>query len=276
MQSKIADDLQLQYHPIATLWTDIKPENALQFKENTWGCIISLFTKAAKGRTVVFDRNSFGCFGGGVGLGFGNPYAYFPGGIECLCHLLSKGNGELENGKEPTENKHGVVREDFIENLLNADELRNKLDVMKKVVDQKMAIDIPYQYVKQLPIIDIPYQYVVFKPLQDLDVKDDVPVNIIFLINADQFSALAALVNNGKKGPGNLSIPLAAGCQTLGIFSYLETDSETPRATIGLTDISAQKYIKQQLGKELLSVAVPFKMFKEMEANVEEGVTHGE
>ncbi|MBW1995430.1 MAG: DUF169 domain-containing protein, partial [Deltaproteobacteria bacterium] len=44
--------------------------------------------------------------------------------------------------------------------------------------------------------------------------------------------------------------------------------SENPRAVVGLTDISARKYISRQLDRDLLSFAVPWKMFQEMEENV--------
>jgi hypothetical protein len=42
--------------------------------------------------------------------------------------------------------------------------------------------------------------------------------------------------------------------------------AERPKAVIGLTDITARKY----LDKNVLSFSVPFKRFVEMEANVEE------
>lgn len=44
---------------------------------------------AAKGKTGVFDRNTFGCQGGGVGLGFGNQYENFMGGIDGFCHTFT-------------------------------------------------------------------------------------------------------------------------------------------------------------------------------------------
>lgn len=42
--------------------------------------------------------------------------------------------------------------------------------------------------------------------------------------------------------------------------------SERPNAVIGLTDITARKY----LDKNVLSFSVPFKRFLEMEANVDQ------
>lgn len=42
-------------------------------------------------------------------------------------------------------------------------------------------------------------------------------------------------------------------------------DAENPRAIIGLVDISARKRVE----KDILSFTVPYKMFLEMESNVE-------
>ena len=81
MESNIASALNLKFNPVAIIWSDEKPKGALQFKQRKWGCIMSLFAQAAKGRIAVFDRKTFGCWGGGVGLGFGNQYVNVPGGI---------------------------------------------------------------------------------------------------------------------------------------------------------------------------------------------------
>ena len=54
----------------------------MQFSEGRWGCVMWLLVHAARGKPAVADRKTFGCFGGGVGLGFGNQYKNFPGGEE--------------------------------------------------------------------------------------------------------------------------------------------------------------------------------------------------
>lgn len=91
MESKIAEAISLKYNPVAVIWTDKKPENTLQFKKGGQGCVMSMLASAAKGRTAVFDRETFGCPGGGVGLGFGNQYLNFPGGIDCFYGFLFAG-----------------------------------------------------------------------------------------------------------------------------------------------------------------------------------------
>lgn len=69
MESRIARELRLKYQPVAVIFTNDRPEGALQFAEGKWGCVAAMHTAAAKGRTVVFDRRTCGCPGGGIGLG---------------------------------------------------------------------------------------------------------------------------------------------------------------------------------------------------------------
>jgi len=103
MESIIAKAIHLSHHPVALLWSERKPEGAMQFQEKKWGCIMWLVASAARGKTAVCDVKTFGCFGGGVGMGFGNQYKNFPGGEEGFYHFLSSGNASREGGMEIAE-----------------------------------------------------------------------------------------------------------------------------------------------------------------------------
>lgn len=50
MDSKIAKAIKLKNQPIAVYRTDIKEDNALQFKEGVWGCVIAMLNVKAKQR----------------------------------------------------------------------------------------------------------------------------------------------------------------------------------------------------------------------------------
>src|SRR5512133_1817994 len=104
MESTLTAALKLTYSPVAILFSDEKPEGAMQFEKGRWGCVMAAFGAAAeKGRTCAFDRETYGCQGGGVGLGFGNVYHTFLGGINGFYGFLSSGNMDTESGRAACE-----------------------------------------------------------------------------------------------------------------------------------------------------------------------------
>lgn len=241
MQSKIAKAIEMKYVPVGILLTNEKPEGSFQFKEGRWGCVAAMMNAAARGKTVVFDRKTYGCIGGGTGLGFGNTYTQFPGGIE---YFLSTGNKEFcnsEMGKNIVRNmpalEHG---EGYLKNP----------ELAKKFIDS-------------LPMTDVPTEYIVFKPLENF-AEGETPKVVVFLVNPDQLSALVVLANYERDHNLNVIAPFGAGCHTTCIIPYNEEQADKPRAVIGMFDISARKCVD----KDILSFAVPYKMFVEMEGNV--------
>ena len=256
MESKIAQALNLKYYPVAVLWTDEKPAKAKSFKEGKWGCVLWMFAAAAKGNTAAFDKSTYGCWGGGVGLGFGNQYLNFPGGIECFYSFLSSGNDNWEKGRDIAEKLESVVSEDFLGEFRHGEGYIQSPELVKQFVDT-------------MPIMEVPQKYVVFKPLPDVEPGMEQPEVVVFLADPDQLSALVVLANYAREGNENVIIPFAAGCQQIGIFAYREARSDTPRAVIGLTDLSARKNLKKQIDRNMFSFAVPWRMFREMEDNVE-------
>ncbi len=241
MDSKIADVIGIRYAPVAVIFTDVKPEPALQFKEGARGCVVSMLNAAAKGKTAVFDRKTFGCPGGGTGLGFGNTYKNFPGGIE---YFLSTGNKELAN----------------------TDAGRNILKNMPALEHGERYVKSPgiaRKFADSLPFVDVPTKYIVFKPLQSLS-EGETPRVIIFLANPDQLSALVILAHYSSETNDNVIAPFGAGCHSVCLLAYREAEAEKPRAIIGLTDISARTHV----GRDILSFTVPYKMFLQMESDV--------
>ncbi len=242
MQSKIAKAIEMKYTPVVLLLTDEKPEGALQFKENLWGCVAAMLNGAARGKTAVFDRKTFGCGGGAVGLGFGNYDGRIPGGIE---YFLSTGNQEFCS----TEMGKNIVR---------------NMPALEHGEGYKKTPELARKFVESLPIRDIPEKYVVLKPLDKVTDNEE-PKSVIFLVNVDQLSALNVLANYARETNDNVVMQFGAGCHQIGIIPLREGESDQPRAVVGLTDISVRKSFE----KDMLSFTVPYKMFLEMESNVE-------
>jgi len=242
MESKIAKAIQMKYSPVAVIFTNEKPEGALEFKEGSRGCVSALLNSAAKGKTAVFSRKTFGCPGGGAGLGFGNTYINFPGGIE---YFLSTGNKEFcrsEAGKNIVKNMP------FLE---HGEGFQKDPETAKKFIDA-------------LPLVDIPFEYVVYKPLEK-SADGEAPEVVVLLVNPDQLSALTVLANYSRGTIDNVIVRFGAGCQQTGIFAYRECLSDNPKAIIGLTDISVRKLF----AGDILSFTMPYRMFQEMENDVE-------
>ena len=246
MKSKIAEATEMKYSPVALLWSDEKPEGALEFVEGRWGCVMALVASAAKGRPAVAGCKSVGCGGGTIGLGFSQDFDHIPGGIE---NYLSTGNPKLcetEEGRKIAEQNPDMA---FGERYIKTPELARK-------------------FVESLPTLLVSTTYVVFKPIEM--VGEDVEIKaVIFLVDPDQLSALVVLANYGRETGDNVIMPMGAGCHQIGILVYKEAESAQPKAVVGLTDLSARKITDKAVGRDILSFAVPYKMFQEMENNVE-------
>ncbi|HWR14376.1 MAG TPA: DUF169 domain-containing protein [Terriglobales bacterium] len=258
MQSRIAAAIGLSNNPVALTWSSQAPDSALHFRTGSWGCVVSLIAAvAAKGSVAAFSRQTYGCWGGGVGLGFGNQYEVFPGGVEGFCRFLSDGNSKTELGRAIGTKLQSGGGASLADDFLNGERYVKDPSCVEKFLDS-------------MPMRDLGEKFVVFKPLSQVDPAADVVKNITFFVEPDALSALVVLANYKKPNIENVGMPWAAGCQVIGIYSYQELDRENPRALVGLTDISARKSVRRTLGKHVMSFTAPWKMFLEMESNVDD------
>ncbi len=264
MISKIANAIGLKTNPVALAWADTLPEPAISFKPGRWGCVMAVFaTVASKGRIGAFSHETYGCWGGGVGLGFGNCYKTFPGGIAGFCGFLADGNKGSEEGRAIGAQMAAWGGERMADDFLEGERYLKTPQVTER-------------FLEYVPMRDIPAKYVVIRPLSLTDPERDDIKSVTFFVDPDQLSALVILANYADPQRENVSVPWAAGCQIIGIFGYRELEREHPRALIGMTDISARNTVRASLGTNLMSLTAPWPTFLEMESNVDSSFLHRE
>ena len=110
-----------------------------------------------------------------------------------------------------------------------------------------------------------PAPCLVFKPL-DRVTEDEAPVSVVFLVNADELSGLVTLANFDRSDGDAVQVRFGAGCAQAVLFAMTDGEAGRDRCTIGLTDPSGRLHFS----RDLLSFAIPWKRFLEMEANAEE------
>ena len=264
MKSITAEKLGLDHEPVAILWSNTKPERALQIKPHVQTCIMPFFAQVAmKGKTAVFDRESYGCPGARAGLGFGNGYfdAFSGAGVEFMSAFFVKGR---ESSKNPdvycATVQHIPEREQ--EKFLHGERLHKNMDKAKRF----MTTD--------LPITDIAETFVIFTPLSKV-IPGERLVVVVFVADPLQITGLVTLVGAIREGTDPVRVPPMAACQQIGAFVYDEAEKEHPRAVLGYTDLSARQNVGKTIPAHMFTFAVPFSLFEEMEEEAKDGVFDG-
>jgi len=207
MKSNIAKAIKLRNSPIAIMFTNEQPKEAMMFGRGKRGCVIPMFTAVAGGKTAAFNRQTTGCNGAITGLCFGNAWDKFPGGID---YFLSTGRGKgFPEG----------------ERYIKTPKLAKK-------------------WIKSFPYADIPYEFVVMKPLEKVDEKTDKPVLISFYTDANRICALTLLANYTNEGSENVLVRFSSACQSLVLLPYIFSKENPQKAVLGLFDITVRSMVE--------------------------------
>lgn len=202
MESNISKELRFKNSPVAVIFSDVLPNDAVAFDPAAMKgiCSLSALKEVMKGNSVYFSNESQGCPGMKSGLGF-TDMPNIPGGIE---YFLSCGRGE---GFPPGE------------------KLKKTPEIAKKYYDN-------------LPKNVMNAKYIVFRPIDIIGPEE--PKLIIFLANPDQLSALISLFTYESTSLDEVFSPMTSGCSSLIKLPLDESSKEKPRAVIGLIDIWAR------------------------------------
>jgi hypothetical protein len=115
------------------------------------------------------------------------------------------------------------------------------------------------------PKFRAPGKFIVFKQWDKLE-EPDRPEVVIFFARPDVLSGLFTLAGFDMADPNGVFTPFAAGCGSIIQYPYLERSTDTPRAVIGMFDVSARPFIPE----DMLSFAVPMSKFDRMIDNMNE------
>jgi len=129
----------------------------------------------------------------------------------------------------------------------------------------KKTPELVKEAMKKLPQFEAPAEFIVFKRWDMLEEPDD-PEVVVFFAEPDVLSGLFTLTNFDEVDPNGVFAPFAAGCGSIVQYPYLERDSDSPRAVLGMFDVSARPCVPEHL----LTFSVPMKKFTKMIENMEE------
>jgi uncharacterized protein (DUF169 family) len=118
---------------------------------------------------------------------------------------------------------------------------------------------------KYSPAFEAPAKYAVFKRWDKLEQSDD-PEVVIFFARPDVLSGLFTLASFDEVEQNTVIAPFGSGCSTIAQYPYLEAESPTPRAVIGMFDVSARPHVPD----DVLTFAAPMSKFIRMVDNMEE------
>ena len=132
----------------------------------------------------------------------------------------------------------------------------------------KQSPELALEFIRGLP--EAPSSCTVFAPLSRAE--EGRPEAVVFLVNADQLSALVTLANFDRAGQDGVRVLFGAGCTQCVLYPLAEQARGGDACFIGLTDPSARKCVSA----DLLAFAAPYGRFLAMEANADESFLHTE
>ena len=255
MQSKISQELGMQFPPIVMLKSNIKPENATGPK-NKGGCVMSCVAQTiAKRKTTYFGREHISCGGISVGFGWGSGFEN-EDAVDFQASFLSCGVDSAPDRKS-YEEKLNYMAKNTREMFRHGERIYTDFDTAK-------------ENIKNRPVYD-EGQYVIFKGLENLK-EGEIPESVIFTVNPIELSVLIQINSSFRLDGAYILTPQSSACQAIGCFTFRENESADPKPVLGPIDFAGRSKMKHFIPNEYLTLSMPWKLFLKLEKLSENSV----
>jgi len=252
MESVIVRNLQPEFAPVAVVWSNTIPDDALQFKKDKFGCILYLFAEAARrGKVAGGNRESITCNGGRAALGLGVDFDASDELLDRYSAVFSKGLKSASNQEAYRARMEAVPKS--WRSLYEYGERRHcNAELAKEWI------------LNGLPRYDITFEYVLFKPLSHTTPDENIRA-VIFPLNPVELAGLVTLAGSVMQGTDPVRVPQGADCNSITAFAYAEADLAAPRAVLGMLGVDGREVMRKRFRDDILTLTLPAPLFQRME-----------
>jgi hypothetical protein len=252
MESEIVQNLRPEFDPVAVVWSDTIPGDALQFKSGKFGCALYLFAEAARrGKIAGGSRDSITCNGGRAALGLGTDFDASDEQLDRYAALFSKGLKSAKNR---------AAYQAWMEAA------SKKWRALYEYGERRhCSAELAKEWILHgLPRYDIPYKYVLFKPLSRTAADENVRA-VIFPASPVELSGLVTLAGSVMPGTDPVQVPQGADCNSITAFAYAQADLAEPRAVLGMLSVDGREVMRKRFRDDTLTLTLPVPLFQRME-----------
>lgn len=252
MESGIVRNLRPEFEPVAVIWSNIIPDEALQFKKGKFGCILYLFAEAARrGKIAGGNRESITCTGGRAALGLGVGFDASDELLDRYAAVFSKGLKSASN-QEAYRARMEAAPKNW-HSLYEYGERRHcNAELAKEWI------------LNGLPRYDIPYEYVLFKRLSRTAPDENVRA-VIFPVSPVELAGLVTLAGSVMPGIDPVQVPQGGDCNSITAFAYAQADQAESRAVLGMLGVNGREVMRKRFRDDTLTLTLPAPLYQRME-----------
>ena len=257
MESTIVKNLQPEFDPVAVVWSNTIPDDAVQYKKGKFGCILYLFAEAARRSKVAGgNRETITCNGGRGALGLGVDFDASDEQLDRYTAVFSKG---LKSASNPEAYQAQIEAAP-----------KNWKSMLELGERRHCSAELAKEWILHgLPRFDIPYEYVLFKPLSLTDSDENIRA-VIFPVNPVELSGLVTLAGSVMPGTDSVRVPQGACCNSISAFAYAEAESTAPKAVMGMLGAEGREVMRRRFRDDILALTLPMPLFLRMEQEADD------